>query len=210
MELKIDFYSKEELAIRMDFSGRDQLLANETNELFLFSCYTLRQFSNLGNHPVAKVLAVLLTTFGKDTAIELAHDKYEFPSSSTLHYLMSFEGVKISVDYNVLRDQIMPGMPKLVYFQGEGKKTFTMTLHPFQFNIKGFGLLGFQVNFYAFHSVIALLKYLAKKHIDDEVYLDHLLQVAKYCGKAHIFQKIPLGDQVALANAILKEANITS
>jgi len=153
---------------------------------------------------------VLLTTFGKDTAIELAHDNYEFPSPSTLRYLMSFEGVKISVDYDVLRDEIMPGMPKLVDFQDEGKKTFTMTIHPFQLNIKGFGLLGFQVNFYAFHSVIALLKYLAKKHINNEGYLYHLLQVAKYCGKAHIFQKIPLGDQVALANAILKEVNITS
>jgi len=36
MELKIDFYSKGELAIRMDFSGRYQFPANETNELFLF------------------------------------------------------------------------------------------------------------------------------------------------------------------------------
>lgn len=70
-------------------------------------------------------------------------------------------------------------------------------------------MLGFQVNYYAFQSVIALFRYLTKSHIDDEIYVDHLIQVAKYCGKTHISQGVPLGDQVALANAILQEVGIT-
>jgi len=210
MELRIDFYSKKELAIRMDFAGRYPFPANETSELFLFSCYTLRQLSNLGNHPVSTLLAVLLTTFDKDTALELAEGNYKFPGPIQFGVLTGFAGVNIGVDYGVLKDQIMSELPSLVNFRGEGKKAFTVTMPPFQHYHKGFGLLGFQVNYYAFHSVIALFRFLAKRRINDNIFIDHLSQVAKYCGKAHISQRIPIGDQVTLTNAILKEIGITT
>lgn len=210
MELRIDFYSKQDVSIRMDFAGRYPFPANEASELFLFTCYALRQFSNLGNHPAAMALAVLLITYDKDTAIKLGKGSYEFPGPAQLGFLMGSEGVKIDVDYALLRDHIMPGLPKLVDFQGEGKKAFIVTVPPFCLRPKGFGLLGFQVNYYAFQSVIALFRYLAQKHIDEGVYLDHLSQVARYCGKFYIARGVPLGDQVALANAILKEVGIMS
>jgi hypothetical protein len=121
---------------------------------------------------------------------------------------MGFSGVKISVDYRVLKNQIMPILPRLVDFRGEGKKSFIVTLPPFQLHLKGFGFLGGDVNYYTFHSVITLYRYFAKMHISDEAYLDQLSKIAKSCGKFHITQGVPIGDQVALANSILKEIGI--
>lgn len=75
---------------------------------------------------------------------------------------------------------------------------------------KGFGILGFQVNYYAFHSVISLLRYLAKERVEDENFLDNLSNVEKFCGKLYISQGPPHGDQVAVANNILREIGIFS
>lgn len=62
MELRIDFYSKNEVAVHIDFSGRYPFVENEVSELFLFACYAIRQLSNLGTHDVAKVLALLMSS----------------------------------------------------------------------------------------------------------------------------------------------------
>ncbi|MBK9095980.1 MAG: hypothetical protein IPM84_25140 [Anaerolineae bacterium] len=121
MEIRIDFYSKEEVSVQMDFTGRYPFPANDTGELFVFSCFTLRQFANLGQHDVAMVLAALLTKFGVKTTTQLAEGSFEFPDPLALRLLMGFSGVRIGVDYRILRKQIMPILPRLVDFRGEGK-----------------------------------------------------------------------------------------
>ena len=209
MELIIEYYSKEEVAIRMDFSGLCPYPSRESNELFLFSCYTIRQFSNFGDHPVGMILGVLLTTFDKENTIKLAKKNYDIPSSFELGILMGFEGVKTNIDYDAFRRQIMPGLARFVSFRGKGKKTFSMTFSPIQLNLNGFGILGLQINYYAFQSVFALFRALAKKRIADEVYIEHLSQVARHCGKLQISQKVDLFDQESISKAILKEAGIT-
>jgi hypothetical protein len=209
MELRIDFYSKEEVSIQMDFSKRYPFPSNGANELFLFTCFTLRQFSNFEKHPVGMVLAVLLATDTKYTTIEFSKGNYEFPNPNTLRYQMGNKGVLLDIDYYNFEDQIMPGLPKLVDFRGEGKKAFIVTIPPFIVKLKGFGWLGFQINYFAFQATITLFKYLAEKHVNDELYLDHLSKVANYCGELHI-KGAPLHDQVEIATAIFKEAGVIS
>jgi len=205
MELRIDFYSKTEVAIQIDFAGRYPFPENKASELFLFTCYALRQFSNLGNHVVAKVLAVLMSGYTKNTAIELSNGTYEFPGSGGLGFLMGFQGVHYEFNYNILRDQLFSSVPKHVEFRGAGKKSFLVKLPPFHLSTKGFGFLGFQVNYYAFHSVIALFTHLARRRSNDDAFIEHLAEVAQHCGKAYIAGEIPMGDHVPLANVILKK-----
>jgi hypothetical protein len=80
-----------------------------------------------------------------------------------------------------------------------------MTLPPVQLQLKGFGILGFQVTYYAFNSVISLFRYFAKNHITDDVFLGNLSQVATLCGRAYLSNKIHLGDQEILVKTILKD-----
>jgi hypothetical protein len=95
-------------------------------------------------------------------------------------------------------------MPRLVDSKGKGKYSFTLTGAPLlSLDSKGFGLLGQSVNYYGFHSVIALIRFLANKHLNNQSYLAHLTQVAGSCGRAHIFNAIAT-DIVLQANAILK------
>jgi len=209
MELIIEYYSKTEVSIKMNFSGPCPYDSRESNELFLFSCYTIRQFSNFGEHPVGMVLAVLLTTFDKETTTKLGNGNYQFPSPFELGMHMGLNDVKANINYEDFERQIMPGLPRFVKFRGSGKKAFTMTFSPLQLNLKGFGILGFRINYYAFQSVFAFFRCLAKNRLTDDVYIEHLSQVAKICGNLQISHKSNLFDQEAISKAILHQAGIT-
>jgi hypothetical protein len=208
MELRIDFYSKEEVSIRLDYTRRYPFPANETSDLFLFICYTLRQLSNLGNHPVAMLLAVLLTTYEKETIKKLSHGIYKYPGPLELGRLFSFMSIEINFVYDALLKYIGSTLPNPISYRGEGKKAFVVTLPPFQLFTRGFGSLGIDVNYYALQSVISLIRYFGSRHIDDDTYLFHLSQAAKQCGEMHISNGVPIGDQVSLANDILKGIGI--
>ena len=208
MELRIDFYSKEEISIRLDFEAGPAFPQNETNEILVFTCYALRQFANFGNHPVGKVLGVLLTTFDRDTVIELARGAYYFPGKFQFGNLLDSAGVRINIDHDLLLREIMPGLPDLVDFRGQGEKAFVATIPPFLLHQKGFGILGLQVNYFSFQSTIALLRHLALRRLDDGDFLDHLSKVTQFCGQLHISRGAPMGDQLAMAKVILKELGI--
>lgn len=207
MQLRIDFYSREEVAISIDPGGRYPFPANETSELFVFACLALRQLSNLGNHPVANVLAVLLSTIHGDDLLGLAHDTYEFPGGHHLRYTLESHGLSGAMDYDALKRVILPGLPSIVQSRGEGKKAFIITVPPFQMGLKGIGVFTLDTNYYALQSVFALMRYLAKAHLDDGAFLGHLEQVANHCGVAKS-SRLPLADQVGLANAILRQVGL--
>jgi len=207
MELRIDFYSKNEVAIQIESSGKYPFAENELSELFLFGCYAIRQLSNLGTHDVAKVLAALMLSCTRDTAAELAAGTYEFPGPAEMRVL-GFDSLRLRMPYNIIQDQLFDAVPCIVGFRGGGKKSFVLVLPPSKLSTKGFGILGFQVNYFAFHSVISLLSYLAKKHTHEKLYLDHLAAVAQQCARAYLSGAISLGNEVTLANAILKEIGV--
>jgi hypothetical protein len=205
VQLRIDFYSKDEVSVWLDNQGWPPGLTAANGELFLFTWYTLRQFSNFGNHPVSSILAVLLTTYGKETTHQIAEDRYEFPPADIMRFLMDQEGQKIGIDYSTFKQQIMPKLPKLVTYRSGGAKSFVVDIPPYTVKLKGFGILGYQINYYAFHSVIALFGFLAKKHIRSEPFISRLSQVAARCGRGYLAREIPLGNQTTLANLILHE-----
>jgi len=230
MRMQIDFYSKDELAIQIDFSDRYPFPENETSELFLFTCYALRQLSNLGNHLTAKTLAGLLVS--NDSIRNLLQDRIELPSGEDLLLRLKLhavsivtqtqgdeEAIKVSsaldqqLSYNdeimrLLEDEILARIPSLVAYRGKGKKSFEVFIPPFVVNQRGFGILGLDVNHHAFHSVVGLIRFLGRKHIGDNNYSNYFVEVAQYCGTAYVFQQIP-ADQVAMANAILKRVGIS-
>ncbi|MBV6449719.1 MAG: hypothetical protein MHPDNHAH_00432 [Anaerolineales bacterium] len=226
MKMQIEFFSKDEFAIQMDFSGRYPFPETETSELFLFTCFVLRQLHNLGPHLVAKALSGLLVS--EKRVSDLLQNKYEPLSGiQLLRYLKIYalslvsleESVKLAsvldneLSFNdamikILDTEFLAKIPKLVSYSGKGKKSFEMTLPPFQLNHKGFGFFGKDVTYYAFHSVTGLIQYLGQKHGEDEIFCKHLVQAAKLCGSAYIQKQIP-PDQVALTNTILKQIGIS-
>lgn len=220
MKLKLDFYSKDEVSIQMEFDTNNPKSAK--SELFMFACFTLRQFRNLGQHIVADAFAGLLLS-DKDISY-LLKDNPKIPCKGSLilgdvykHKLMS-QGVssetaaekafvvqlKFSSDpkVDILDRDFLSKLPKIVSYRGSGKKRFEATWNPFNFEAKGFGLLGIQVNYYAGHSIIALLRFLSQKHSGDTEFENQLVRVAMSCAKAHILSAIPF-DQVVYARKII-------
>ena len=198
--------------------------------MFLFACFTLRQLSNLGNHVVSKALAGLLVSQSGmldllQGSIELPSGKYLLSSvrihavsvASTLHGMKESAKTSIAMDsylnYNVsimqtLDTKFLSTVPELVNYNGNGKKSFDVTLPPLKLKMKGFGLLGHEVNYHAFHSVVGLIRFLSQKHNSDKAYFEHFIEVAQHCGTAYIFNQIP-PDQVGLANTILKRVGVS-
>lgn len=208
MELRIDFYSAQEVSVRVDLARQIMFPQDESNELFWFTAFSLRQFSNLGRHPVSTLLAVLLTTFDPLTTQELANGLYTFPDAGSLGFLLSSRSVRLGIDNEILAKELMPALPELVEFHGEGRKAFIVTCPPLNLRHKGFGLLGFQVNYYAFQAVIAVFRQLAAKHLGDEMYLGNLSRLATECGELQIAAGVPMGDQAAMATAILRKLQV--
>jgi|GEM_PF-6313783 len=230
MELRIDFYSKEEFSIQMDFSGRYPFPENQTSELFLLACFTLRQLSNLAQHPVAQALAGFLVT--NDYIEKIFQNDNQLPKSERLiSQLISHAGVMVLKSYgktesyqvtNMLRKEmnydnliletidrdIITKIPELVQYRGKGKKSFEVTLPPFFLKMSGFGIFGGDANHHAFHSVIGLIRFLGLKHSDDKVYLSYLTQVSNECGTLYVLRAIS-ADQVASANEIIQKIGIS-
>ena len=225
MRLQIDFYSKDEFSIQLDFAGRYPFPESETSELFVLSCFALRQLSNLGEHPAAQALAGILISRG---CIENAFlDKTDFPkgeelSSALISFTMSAIPQSWEMEKRVqisqaahdrfmhpraimqsLDNEILARVPKSVKYHGKGKQSFEATLPPFVLKLNGFGIFGSDAPHHGFHAVIGLIRFLGKEHAGNTEYLKHVIEVAKQCGSAFVFQQIP-ADQVAGATAILK------
>jgi hypothetical protein len=230
MKMQIDFYSKEELSIQIDTSGNMSFPEVQTSELFLFASYTLRQLRNLGQHLVAKCLTGFLVSDANYH--NLMSKDYEIGTADSLlqtrdwHILMSQPKGEISPQQIVLsrrlteeRLSINPTfieifdrdyaskVPRITGFRGKGKKSFILTLLPFRLDLSGFGIFSTDANFYVFHSVISLIRYLLLEHENDEQFLKNINQVGMYCGGFHIADRIP-ADQATLAISILKTAGI--
>jgi len=238
MKTKVDFYSKNDMGIQIDLSGRYNLSGNypflekdnDAAELFLFICFTLRQLNNLGQQDItSKALVGLLVT--GSTVTSLLENNVEIPSGETLlnqvhtgamfslpkkmataEYLKISDALWNQLTYNrgfiqYLDDEIITKVPRLVEYNGKSKRSFEVTMPPFLLNAKGFGFLGLDIKYYAFHSVVGLIRFLGQKHINDKGFINKFVEVANHCGIACVFNQVPTV-QVPLANAILQKVNI--
>jgi hypothetical protein len=209
MKLAIDFYSKEEVSISIDISTNPQFGLQECNDLFLFSCLALRQLSNLRNHPVGVTSAILLSDFSERTTGEIIEGGFSFPNKLELKYLFIKYGVKFEPIHQTICDEIMTGIPNLVDFRGQGKKGFYLSTPKLIMDLKGFGILGLQVNFYAFQSLFSFYKYLAMMNRTDSIFKDYLQKIASEAGELYLKNRIQ-SDQADLSLRIMQILGIYS
>jgi hypothetical protein len=220
MDLQVNFYSKTDVAINLVYDPN--YYETPTNDLFIYTCFALRQFKNLGQHVVAQALAGLLISgeflgywsLGNQSVpdgpgllasaevhklIILGAD----PNNSELKFLKW--GIKYRHDpvAKILTSEYLANKPSIVQYQGDGSKRFFVSYPPFQFHPKGFGLFGAQVNYYAFQSVLALYKFIDKKYSGIGSMGRNLKFVCHECADAYLRGTISL-DQPSLARQIIQ------
>lgn len=228
MKLQIDFYSEDEVSIRIEFDTENP--EGVRSELFTLACYTLRQFRNQGHHLAADATAGWLVKPHLLYSV-LCDNPEMFPLMSASRFLgnaaetkaigMGIDSQKAieiglltsvqsgkSGNANILDKKLFSKFPKIVEYKGRGKKWFMADFPPFILNHKGFGFLGAKIPYYANHSIIALMRYLAKKHSYKNTYLDKLTEVGSHCAIAFLWDKIT-SDQSTLAWSLLDKTHIS-
>lgn len=170
--LEINFHQQDEASVFLEntASGKEE----KFGEILLFCCVALRTIVNFGNHPAAGQIAMLLSQVGGNLKELAEHDS--------------------------------PDGPKLIDYPGTaGRKRFLVTMRcsddnfNFQYKPKGFGLLGSGTGYYAPNAVMLLLRYLAKKRLDDKEFIEGLKNVAEQCGAVYDSGKLSIPNQSQIA-----------
>ena len=222
MKLKLGFYSRSGVYIQKEFSN--SFPETTQNELLMFASFSLRQFRNMGNNLVSDAFAgILLNKYAVDEFAK-KHPKIQWTADELLGNVHEYKQIARGVDPKIAREEgfevrlnysndhlastldhdYLNSWPKIVKHKGDAKWQFSATWDPFNFQAEGFNLLGVQVNYFASHSIIALLRYFLSKNQDSFEYQNQLGKVAFYCAASHIVKEIPL-DQVNFARTLLQK-----
>lgn len=200
----MDFYSKQEMAIEIDPTSRYPIADNDIGEFFIYSCYALRTLSNFGSHDIGVLLAIMMATMDEDNIERLIAGFFDLPERMKLAYL---SGHNFRTEYSIIRDYLSGDLIGIVDGKGRAKKVVIATLPPFNVKLNGFGLLGLDINYFGFHSVLGLFKYLIIKHKTDKNYLENILKITKSIGNIQLAGNNNL-DQVGITNQILEKLGI--
>jgi len=227
MQLQVNFYSPTEFSVDIQYDEQYEPETEQEIDLFIFTCFTLRQFRNLGRNFISDALAGVLMKQDCVSLIMNNDDKLK----DGLDLLRDVEIYRQRVgqmDFslqmtamidilsqlvqdpktNIVSRDILAFSPRLVPNAGDGKKRFIAKYPPFLFYAKGFGFFGKKVNYYAFHSTIGLIKYFASKYANNEEFIKRLENVSSSCARYYINNKIPM-DQATLALQIIKNVTTT-
>jgi hypothetical protein len=229
MEMRLDFYKKDIVAVQFDLDAPYPSPSVTTSELFLFACLTLRQLYNLSEHLTAKALAGILVS--ESIFSSICENKTDLRTGDYLLQALKLHVSRIvnetqgteaamnalltldsRLNFNpymleTLDNDFLKQVPRLVKPKGMGTKSFALSVPPLKLKTKGFGVLGREVPYYALHSIIAAARKLSMRHKADEMFLEHLSLVAQHCGTAYIFNQISQ-DQATIALNILKEIGV--
>lgn len=170
VENKIDFYSKNEVAIREIIDGQKE--AELLQEVAFYCGYLFKHMSNLKGTKLDELVAKGLLKV-KDKTIE---------SFNLLRYLensgLVFEDLSI------------------VNFKGKGEKRFYSTMDFIDVkpipsvsvitNLGGFGLFGKDINYYGVQSINAIFMYYAAKYKGDEPSLFAFADASNACAEIHL------------------------
>jgi hypothetical protein len=228
MKLEIHFYGKDRLAV---FTQADSSESTPDQELFLFGWFALRQFHNLGHHLTADVFSGLLHFPDMN---ELVKETPQLPSVVELlesaHYAKYPLGSEVRERANsadiqkellnlamrrnfpdnaseLIQRDFLSQVPQIIEYQRTpSNKRFVATLPPGVLDMQGFGILGWQVNYFVCHSILGLLRYLGMRNSTDEIYLKRLSSVATSCSEAHMQNKITMLNQIDLATLFVVES----
>ena len=153
--------------------------------------------------PTGKNLLLHYRSYALSTVSKKQNTEEFFKVSIALNNELRFNSTVMQLfDTNFLSVK-----PKIVNYNGKSKRTFIVTFPPFLVKTRGFGFLGRDINYYAFHSVIGLISFLGLNYRHNEIFLNNFIQIAQLCGSAYIFQRIPT-NQVVMAKTILKQVDI--
>jgi len=193
MKVEIHFHQKDKASVFLESNatGDDQ----RRNELLFFSCFAARQLVNVADDmQLASSLAKALSMF----ELPLAPLDDDFKPFIGFVLTTAPNGAKL-VDYR--------GIPGRKLFEAEIRivppSSFSFTLQN-----KGFGSLLRGINYYAKDSVLLLLKYLARRRIEDGDYLYNLSKVAEFCGKIYLKGKLTPKDHLSEAVKIIRMAEL--
>lgn len=151
-------------------------------ELLLFSCLTLRQFLNLKWNPLSRVLLSLIREMEYKTDEEATNERVEGEPK-----LVSFKGI--------------PGPRQITARLDVGEQTGRFLLSK-----KGYGLLwDWNMNTDYCFSPILLMKELAGRHRDNQVYCITLFAVAKDCASAFSDGQLTSANHLTGAYHIVRE-----
>ncbi len=141
------------------------------DEMLIWACFANQQLNNMGQE--AHTLAAILARFQGELA-SMVHNDGTGPVLLEAH-------------------------------PGPAKKRFVATMKPvseevrFALHFMGFGLLGRRLRFYVPTSVLLLLRHLAKRRLDNPVYIDCLEKVAVTCGERVLQGELKMRNGVSLA-----------
>jgi hypothetical protein len=202
VKLEMNFYSKDKASISLQTRMKQQRFG----EIILFCSFALRQMHNLGlNHPVTKSLAkALASNEDPRTPLTLLLGPPEYSLRNIGHSLRT--------DIDPMKNFVSADTVKIVRSSWRGgQKRFIATLEIkneralLQLDVKGFGVLGGGVNYYAPLSVGILLKQLALSRSGETDYLKSLSRAANLCGKALGRVEITATSQLTLAYQVAKD-----
>jgi len=151
------------------------------SEVLLACAFTLRQIANLGSGSIVRSIASLLLAVPGGLSALAHHDS--------------------------------PGGPELIAYTGSpAKRRFIGELrhrgHDYGFNLgaHGFGILAQGMGFYAPSSIFLMLRYLARKRLSDDLYVDALEKAAQMCGSCAHNGQVASRSQHELALTIALDA----
>jgi hypothetical protein len=226
MKIEVHFYNKRRVAVTI---AAEEIYGEHDHELLMYAWFTLRQLHNQGHHLAADAFAGLVTPEKYDMITTLLENNPKMPNAVDLlaqAQRAKFPRDNASAESDITGSQevaqyaapLPPGyeyadlidkqllamIPELIqYPRFQGDKRFVGTIPPPNFQFKGFGILGNlvgkEIPYYAFQSLLASLKYFAKRYSRDQLRLKRLAFVADACGRAHMMNIIRAGQHLDLA-----------
>lgn len=191
--VEINFYQEDEVALFLETNvSEDEKFA----ELLLFCSFTLRTLSNLGDSETTGTLALFLSSHVRGNLDALIDQKGEIEIPSHILYSLKSFGIKLD-DLKIVEYSGIPGAKRFIASLG-----FTDSHLSLQYSAKGFGFFARGVDRYAPNAVIALMKYLAKRRLGDEAFIQSLEDVASGCGDVVLGKQLRMTNQNKLAVTI--------
>ncbi len=191
MRVEIHFHQQDEASGVMQSTLTDT--PPQLMELYFLSCFTADQLDDLRSNDMQAALSLAKTLVSLELPIAPVDE--DFKSFTAFVLSTAPDGARL-VDYR--------GTPGMKMFGGE-LRYFGRT--DFKILRKGFGLLGRGRMHYVRNSVLHLLKYLARRRIQDADrlnYLWYLAYVASGCGQAF------LNGKMGANNCLTEAMNIVS
>lgn len=180
MQLQIHFHEQDEASVILESTAIGEL--EKFGEILLFNYLALRQMHNLGSAAAAPALAHALLALGQGT------DQPEETTLGTAPRVVEYRGTA--------------GRKRFMATLDFGPEKARFLLHP-----KGFGILGWRVNYYAPQSVLLLFRYLTTRRSGSDVYRRRLSQAGWLCGQYFLEGKVTTFSQPTLALGIAQRVS---